>query len=64
MIAFALVVETRIVPKNDKNPASSTMEVIEKVLKDPEFKALGAMKQLHVLIAIYNILENFYYSKQ
>jgi hypothetical protein len=61
--ALLLVGETTQVLRNDKSPTSSMMQVIEKILIDPEFKALGAMKQLHVLITIYAMLENFYYPK-
>ncbi len=63
MIALLLVGETTQVLRDNKSPALSMMQVIEKILNDPEFKALGAMKQLHVLITIYAMLENFYYPK-
>ena len=63
VIALFLVAETTQVLRNDKSPTSSMMQVIEKILIDPEFNALGAMKQLHVIITIHAMLENVYYPK-
>jgi hypothetical protein len=36
----------------------SPMALIHLIIKDPEFLALNSRQQLHVLIAIYNILES------
>ena len=62
--SFAFMVETSdISNQRGKTNHSILMDIIQRVLNDPEFLALGNKQQLHVLIAIYNIIEG-HYNKQ
>jgi len=45
--------------ENNFNP----MDLLQVILKDPEFLQLDSRKQLSVLFAIYNILENRFNKK-
>ncbi len=45
--------------ENNINP----MDLLQVILKDPEFLQLDSRKQLSVLFAIYNILENRFNKK-
>ena len=43
--------------KDLKEPEVDLMHVVISILNDPEFKTLDNLKQLRILIAIYNILQ-------
>jgi len=47
-----------IVSKEDHQ--KSLYEILQSILSDPEFLAIETTRQLHVLLAIYDILENHY----
>ena len=56
--AFAYMVESS--PMGNERGESqnvSLMDIIQSILNDPEFLALSNKQKLHVLIAIYDILE-------
>jgi len=60
-LTLTFMVERTIAQKEKvtrTNP--SIMDVIESILKDPEFLALELKQQLNVLIIIYNMLESHY----
>ena len=42
---------------------SNTMDIIQSILVDPEFLALNARQQLHLLIIIHQVLESHYKTK-
>jgi hypothetical protein len=54
--SLLMVASSPIIEKG-KISESKLMEIIQRILKDPEFMALKPQKQLRLLIVIYNILE-------
>ena len=56
--AFAFMVETSDI-SNERGESNNSilMDIIQSVLIDPEYLALSSKQQLHVLIAMYDILE-------
>ena len=56
--SFAFMVETSdISNQRGKTNHSILMDIIQRVLNDPEFLALGNKQQLHVLIVMYDAIE-------
>ena len=50
--------------KASKPPPPSLMDVIQSILKDPEFLALSLEEQLPVLITIHNFLKSEYENRR
>jgi hypothetical protein len=57
-LALVFMVEKNFAKQNLEKP--SLMDVIQRILVDPEFLALEAEEQLRLLIIIYNILNSEY----
>ena len=56
--AFAYMVESsQMDNQRYESQNASLMDIIQSILNDPEFLALSNKQQLHVLIAMYNIIE-------
>jgi hypothetical protein len=57
--AFAFMVETSDI-RNERGESKklTLMDIIQSVLNDPEYLALSSKQQLHVLIVMYDILED------
>jgi hypothetical protein len=49
-----------LIKEKEKMSENTVMTIIQSILVDPEFLALNPRKQLHLLIVIYDILENHY----
>ena len=53
-----LMVASSPIIEKGKMSESLLMEIIQRILEDPEFMALKSQKQLRLLIVIYSILES------
>jgi hypothetical protein len=58
-LSFAFKVETSDI-SNERGESNNSilMDIIQSVLNDPEYFALSSKQQLHVLIVMYNIMED------
>ncbi len=53
-----------VVNDNSSDKGPTLMQILQSILKDPEYLALSDYEQLKVLEAIYTILESSYNSQQ
>lgn len=57
-VSLALMIERSIAVQVEEENTASLMDIIHSILGDPEFLALDARQQLHVLIMIHQMLES------
>jgi hypothetical protein len=54
---MTLIASAMVVASLSEEEKASVREILRRILNDPEFLALDGPKQLHLLIAIYEIVE-------
>jgi hypothetical protein len=54
--------ETRSIDQDNEkvDEQSEVMQILQTIMRDPEFLSLNPKQQLEVLIALYNMLRNYF----